>query len=65
MDATINDRVIGHQGNILLVDFTRKPDPPAPRFPGASGMVVDLKFLSRPTHAVAAWAASGAIRRPA
>jgi hypothetical protein len=38
MSAIVNDCVIGQQDNIVLVDFSRKPDPPAPRFPGASGL---------------------------
>lgn len=31
-------RVIGRDSNIVRVDFTREPDPPAPRFPGAAGL---------------------------
>jgi hypothetical protein len=30
--------VIGREDNVVRVDFTRKPDPPAPLFPGASGL---------------------------
>ena len=30
--------VIRRENNILEVDFRREPDPPAPRFPGASGL---------------------------
>jgi hypothetical protein len=30
--------IIGRNDNVLLVDFTRGPEPPAPRFPGASGL---------------------------
>jgi hypothetical protein len=30
--------VIGRENNVLRVDFSRDPDPPAPRFPGASGL---------------------------
>jgi hypothetical protein len=34
-----NDRyVIRRDNNVLEVDFSREPDPPAPRFPGASGL---------------------------
>jgi hypothetical protein len=34
-----NDRyVIRRENNVLEVDFSREPDPPAPRFPGASGL---------------------------
>ncbi len=29
--------VIGRESNVVLVDFRREPDPPAPKFPGASG----------------------------
>ena len=29
--------VIRRESNVLEVDFSREPDPPAPRFPGASG----------------------------
>ena len=30
--------VIGRENNVVRVDFSRDPDPPAPRFPGASGL---------------------------
>ncbi len=30
--------VIRRENNVLQVDFSRDPDPPAPRFPGASGL---------------------------
>jgi hypothetical protein len=30
--------VIRRDNNVLEVDFSREPDPPAPRFPGASGL---------------------------
>ncbi len=33
-----NSHVIRRQNNVLEVDFSREPDPPAPRFPGASGL---------------------------
>jgi hypothetical protein len=32
------DRVIARADNVVLVDFSRKPEPPAPRFPGARGL---------------------------
>ena len=38
MLTLINNRVIGREGNIVLVDFSQKPHPPAPRFPGANGL---------------------------
>jgi len=34
----IKGRVIGRNGNIVVVDFSPEPNPPAPRFPGASGL---------------------------
>jgi len=30
--------VIRRENNVVLVDFSRDPDPPAPKFPGASGL---------------------------
>jgi hypothetical protein len=30
--------IVGRDSNIVRVDFTREPDPPAPRFPGAAGL---------------------------
>jgi hypothetical protein len=39
--------VIARESNVVRVDFTRRPDPPAPRFPGAGG-------LRPPTRRVAA-----------
>jgi hypothetical protein len=30
--------VIGRDHNVVLVDFGRRPDPPAPRFPGAAAL---------------------------
>lgn len=32
--------VIGRENNIVVVDFRRKPDPPAPRFPGGNALRV-------------------------
>jgi hypothetical protein len=34
----ITGRIIGRNGNIIVVDFSREPNPPAPGFPGASGL---------------------------
>jgi hypothetical protein len=31
-----NPCIIGREHNVLIVDFTRKPEPPAPKFPGAN-----------------------------
>jgi hypothetical protein len=33
-----NRFVIGRENNVVRVDFRRDPDPPAPKFPGASGL---------------------------
>jgi hypothetical protein len=30
--------VIARESNVVRVDFARRPDPPAPRFPGAGGL---------------------------
>lgn len=38
MLSMIKHRVIGRNGNILVVDFSREPNPPAPRFPGSRGL---------------------------
>jgi hypothetical protein len=29
--------IIGRENNVVRVDFARESDPPAPKFPGASG----------------------------
>jgi hypothetical protein len=39
MIATMIDRyVIGRERNVVRVDFSRKPDPPGPTFPGAGAL---------------------------
>jgi len=38
MQTVTSDRVIARADNVVLVDFSRKPEPPAPRFPGARGL---------------------------
>ena len=38
MQRGINRFVISRENNVVRVDFSRHPDPPAPRFPGASGL---------------------------
>jgi hypothetical protein len=38
MQFVKTDRVIGRDSNVVLVDFSHKPEPPAPRFPGAVGL---------------------------
>jgi hypothetical protein len=30
--------VLGREHNVVLVDFRREPDPPAPKFPGAAAL---------------------------
>ena len=46
-------RIIGRKDNILIVDFTRGPEPPVPRFPGANALrekcaeEVELRLASR------------------
>ncbi len=47
MQTVIKNRVIGRIENVVLVVFSRKPEPPAPRFPGASGLRV-LNFQDIP-----------------
>lgn len=50
MRTLTNDRVIARSDNVVLVDFSRKPEPPAPRFPGAAGLrkvnhqLCDIRF---------------------
>ena len=38
MRCPTNTYIIGRNDNVLVVDFTRRPEPPAPRFPGANGL---------------------------
>ncbi len=70
MPSGIKERVLSREGNIVRVDFSHKPHPPAPRFPGASGLRersdrdFDVHFESfAPSRARChAQAASGACR---
>jgi hypothetical protein len=50
--------VIGRESNVVRVDFRRKPDPPAPLFPGAGAlrMAPANDDISRHKDAVAAGA---------
>jgi hypothetical protein len=41
MRCFTNACIIGRNDNVLVVDFTRGPDPPAPRFPGANALRED------------------------
>jgi len=38
MRTASSRHVIAREHNVLRVDFSREPDPPAPRFPGANAM---------------------------
>jgi hypothetical protein len=38
MQCETNRFVIGRENNVVRVDFSREPDPPAPKFPGATGL---------------------------
>ena len=38
MLSAVDRHVIARESNIVRVDFSREPDPPAPRFPGANGL---------------------------
>ena len=38
MLSTVNCYVIARESNVVRVDFSRDPDPPAPCFPGANGL---------------------------
>jgi len=38
MRDVCDNLVIDRIGNVLLVDFRGRPQPPAPHFPGASGL---------------------------
>jgi hypothetical protein len=68
MPSTINGRIVGRDANVVLVDFSRQPDPPIPRFPGANGLrerncekLRNELFTARRTER-ALYAASGARR---
>ena len=38
MRSLVQHRIIERERNVVRVDFSREPDPPAPRFPGAGAM---------------------------
>jgi len=38
MSSVIERHVIARESNVVCVDFSRDPDPPAPCFPGANGL---------------------------
>ena len=69
--SAIGRYVVARDNNVVRVDFTRQPDPPAPRFPGA-GALRECPFDSIPApEAVASSAGAsqlgkalpGALRR--
>jgi len=45
-----NRYVLGREHNVVHVDFGRKPDPPAPQFPGATALR-RTAWYSRPLDA--------------
>ena len=48
-----NTCVIRKENNVVLVDFTRKPEPPDPRFPGANALRNNARgspIASRPSN---------------
>jgi hypothetical protein len=54
MIATTLDRyVIGRERNVVRVDFSRKPEPPGPTFPGA-GALRSCAALFQPVNVAAA-----------
>jgi hypothetical protein len=46
--------VIARENNVVRVDFTRKPDPPAPRFPGAAGLRRAIDFAAAAVETIGA-----------
>ena len=38
MPSVLDRYVIARESNVVRVDFSREPDPPAPVFPGANGL---------------------------
>jgi hypothetical protein len=38
MSSVIERHIIARESNVVRVDFSRDPDPPAPCFPGANGL---------------------------
>lgn len=38
MQRTSSRFIISRENNVLRVDFSRDPDPPAPKFPGAGAL---------------------------
>ena len=58
MQRGINRFVISRENNVVRVDFSRDPDPPAPRFPGASG----LREIGNESASETKYIAAGALR---
>jgi hypothetical protein len=67
MQSGNNRFVIGRENNVVQVDFSRDPDPPAPRFPGATGLrEIDNESATDGVYfsvALGPTTATGAIRR--
>lgn len=61
MQCEINRFVIGRENNVVRVDFSRDPDPPAPRFPGASGLREFVDESTSATKNISAIALSAAL----
>ena len=38
MAGLVNGCIIARESNVVRVDFGRRPEPPAPRFPGAGAL---------------------------
>lgn len=58
--TVVHRRVIARESNIVRVDFSREPDPPAPCFPGASGLrLSDTECDSEQAPPIAVRAAAG------
>ena len=53
MRPNVRGSVITRNGNVLLVDFARKPDPPGPRFPGGAARRQAADRGAAVAHAVA------------
>ena len=50
--SSICDRyVIARENNVVLVNFARRPDPPAPQFPGAGALRIQDKDTQCPESA--------------
>ena len=63
MLSAIDRYVIARESNVVLVDFRRDPDPPAPCFPGANGLrLIDTERDSADAPAAVALGAGAGSR---